>query len=864
MRFETVSIAGRSGGQRSSSFVALVLLLGGAPLYAIAQATACYQHDVMSRAAASYFSTVVAACADRLRIAQSPTPESYCSAHADDCTNYVSVQPNGLSCDLTGINPHNGESHIESTPLYDCSNDPKKLPEQSCPAPNGVMPGSGTTVISDTDGVDNSGDEGAGLTYQSNVSLGAGANQGRWSFGWQRSLDVSGANNPNGVVLVQGADDSVTAFQRNGNAWVPPTGQDSLQAVTDSSGNNNGWAHNIAKTGVTETYDAKGRLQSVRERNGRTTTLSYNSSNQLTAVTDPRGRSKTFAYDGSSRVASVTQPDGTATSYAYTASGMLANITYADGATRQFHYDDTRFPTALTSIVDENGWVYATYTYDASRRVSTSQNSGGINSYQFTYQNNPPQTTVVDAANNSRTYSYMMQKGALLPTSISAPCNLCSAARQSSSYDTNNNLIQDTDYNGTVTTHAYDVQGRETQRVEGSGTPTARTTTTEWHSVWNLPLRIASPTKLQSYSYDGNGSLVSYSETPTADSNGSEGFSAQPAGPARSTSWTYTSDGQLATSKGPRTDVNDGTTYVYRTADDNATPPQYRKGDLYQILNPLGHATTINQYDANGRPLQTTDANGAVTTFIYSTRGRLVSKTVMATSGGAQTTTYDYDKVGQLTKVTQPDGGTVNLSYDAAHRLTGAADNQGNSISYMLDAVGNRTQEQIKDPSGSLARQVNRVFDAMNRPLQVTVGATAPTSSSGGTAPLVKVQAAGVTAVDYADPFIPSNAIDGNPNTLWSTGTPPAWIEVDLGAPVQLRFIRAMVYQTGTGPLQFDVTGGVNPAPTSAIAAKSGQYADQAWMELPLDQSVGPVRYVRFTTNTAAYRAAWRELEFYK
>ncbi|WP_042589484.1 RHS repeat domain-containing protein, partial [Ralstonia solanacearum] len=87
-----------------------------------------------------------------------------------------------------------------------------------------------------------------------------------------------------------------------------------------------------------------------------------------------------------------------------------------------------------------------------------------------------------------------------------------------------------------------------------------------------------------------------------------------------------------------------------------------------------------------------------------------------------QTTNYSYDAVGQLTKVTLPDGSNVSFSYDGAHRLTGAADSSGNSISYTLDAMGNRTQEQAKDPNGNLARQVTRVFDSMNRPLQITLG----------------------------------------------------------------------------------------------------------------------------------------------
>ncbi|WP_055325026.1 RHS repeat domain-containing protein, partial [Ralstonia solanacearum] len=576
------------------------------------------------------------------------------------------------------------------------------MPVQVCTIGNPVIPGAGTKSFFEQDGAGGA-DLPVARSYQSYSLFSAGGG-GQWTIDWQRALDTSlPMHGGDGQVPALRGDGSVFFFSNNGSTWTAAGTRDTLGSVAGANGNVTGWQYTVADTGTVETYDAGGKLQSVRERNGRTTTLSYNTASQLTAVTAPSGRSLTLAYDASGRVASVAAPDGAVTGYGYNSAGMLSSITRPDSTTRQYVYEDSRFPTALTGVIDENGSRYATYAYDDQGRTVSSTFAGGANAYHFQYGDNY-QTTVTDPTGKTSVYSFLKQNGVLLPTAISAPCGLCGSTRQSSSYDTNNNLTQETDYNGTITTHAYDSQKRETQRVDGVGTTSTRTTTTVWHSqFWNLPTQIASPTKLETYSYDSNGNLTSYSETPTADSDGSQGFSVATTGSARTTNWTYTADGQVATSSGPRTDVGTSTTYVYRTADDTSTPPQYRKGDLYQIVDPLGHATTINQYDANGRTVQITNANGTVTAFTYSNRGWLTSQTITPASGAGQTTNYSYDAVGQLTKVTLPDGSNVSFSYDAAHRLTSAADSQGNSIAYSLDAMGNRTQEQTNDPSGNLA-----------------------------------------------------------------------------------------------------------------------------------------------------------------
>ena len=89
-------------------------------------------------------------------------------------------------------------------------------------------------------------------------------------------------------------------------------------------------------------------------------------------------------------------------------------------------------------------------------------------------------------------------------------------------------------------------------------------------------------------------------------------------------------------------------------------------------------------------------------------------------AGSNPATTYDWWPTGLLKQVTQPDGSWVSYTYDDAHRLTDIQDNQGNSIHYELDNLGNRKNETIKDPQGSLKRQLNRVIDALGRVQQTS------------------------------------------------------------------------------------------------------------------------------------------------
>ncbi|MHA6890444.1 RHS repeat domain-containing protein [Ralstonia pseudosolanacearum] len=548
---------------------------------------------------------------------------------------------------------------------------------------------------------------------------------------------------------------------------------------------NGQWTIRRGLNDETERYDADGILRQIQYRNGQTKTLTYSDSSTpasiapgpgyLIGTADAFGKTLSLRYDNFGRLTTLIDPAGQAVTYTYelvhsdwstcnTPSCVRTKtVTYQDGQTKTYHWDETDYTSnagsnrrrynLLTGVTDENGQRYSTIRYDGEGQAVSTELAGGA--FRYAFSNVQPRTsvTVTDPLGTARTFNFVNAAGLTQLASLTgAACDGCGPA--SATYDSNGNVASQTDFNGTVTCFSYDLtRNLETARVEGlpAGTAcprsldgyvvpaSARKISTQWHPVWRQPIKVASPKQITTYVFNGDGGqycapasakvddtpigvVCSQTEQSTEDSTGNQGFSATMTGTARTMQWTYDGDGQVLTIKGPRTDLNDQVSFSYHQADDSATPAQFRRGDLASVTDALGHATTIDRTDPNGRPLLMTDANGVMTTFTYAPRGWLTSQTITPASGTGQTTNYSYDAVGQLTKVTLPDGSSVSFSYDGAHRLTGAADSQGNSISYTLDAMGNRTQEQAKDSGGTLSRQVTRVVDSLNRLQKVMVG----------------------------------------------------------------------------------------------------------------------------------------------
>ncbi|MBI1771446.1 MAG: RHS repeat protein [Burkholderiales bacterium] len=349
----------------------------------------------------------------------------------------------------------------------------------------------------------------------------------------------------------------------------------------------------------------------------------------------------------------------------------------------------------------KNGVRYATWQYDVQGRAISSEHANGVDRYAVDFASLFGRT-ITDPLGTVRMYGLQPMLDVQKVSTIIQPAGAGSnQAVSSTSYDANGNIATTTDLNGWSTSYTYDlIRNLELRRIEAADTALARTTTTLWHPAYRLPAEISSPLLKTSYTYDTQGNVLSKTELPTGPGGGV----------ARTWTYTYNAVGQVLTATGPRTDIVDKTTNTYDT-----------RGNLTSITNAVGHVTTMSNYDANGRVGQITDPNGLVTTLTYTERGWL-SKLVSAGEGITQTTSYEYDGVGQMTRVTLPDNSSLTYTYDDAHRLTKISDSLGNSINYTLDNIGNRINETVTDSSGNLARQISRVYDAVNR-LQTVTGA---------------------------------------------------------------------------------------------------------------------------------------------
>ena len=551
-----------------------------------------------------------------------------------------------------------------------------------------------------------------------NAGVGLGFN---WNSTHHRRLEISGT-----TVQVRSADGRAEPFTCSSTTCEGDADTKRV-LVKDSTGYTL-----FLRDGSRERYDLNGRLSARTDASGRTTNYTYNGNGRLTQVKDPFGHALAFDWidvPGTLTLRSLTDAAGQTIQYSYVQAGGGNNpvrVDYPDGSAKIYHYENSAFPNHLAGIsyIDVGGATvrFATYAYDANGKAISTEHAGGIEHHSLQYDSTT-QTTVTDATGTQEVMTFNENLGLKTLTQV---VNQGDGKTLNQVFDAQNNLTCKKDEEGRVTTYTYNSTNQKTSITEGlSGTCAAPLTTnaTRVMTYQYVSPTLDLPTAITSPSVNGGASktvAIAYGDSahpnlPTSIAQ--SGFTPLGNPVARSVGLAYTATGQVASINGPRTDVNDVTVLAYYTCTTGGAC-----GQLQSVTNALGHVTTFDTYDANGRLTQMTDPNGVVTAYTYDPRGRVATMTVTPPAGAARLTQYTYNAANNVTSVTFPDGMTLAYTYDAAQKLRQVIDNVGNKVTYDYDLKGNRTEEQTFDPDGTLVRSLATAYDIRNRLAQMNNG----------------------------------------------------------------------------------------------------------------------------------------------
>lgn len=274
--------------------------------------------------------------------------------------------------------------------------------------------------------------------------------------------------------------------------------------------------HTLQAGASKEFYDIRGRLTSIELAGQKPIVLEY-AQNSITV--GKNDRSLVMRTDTKDRVMVIKLPDDSELTYSYgmaNGSEVLLSVerTYGDGSRatlRRYLHEDARFPTYITGVNDANGNRISSVQYDINgRAVSSEAGPLGSGEARTTVQYNRDGSRIITNALGKKTvqrFTQINDENRITQVSGQVSAN-CAAANQAYSYDINGLLLSKTDWQGNITTYRYNSHGLEISRTEASGTPQARTITTDWHPTLFLPTVVTEPKRITTYHYDDQGRQI--------------------------------------------------------------------------------------------------------------------------------------------------------------------------------------------------------------------------------------------------------------------------------------------------------------------------------------------------------------------
>lgn len=483
-----------------------------------------------------------------------------------------------------------------------------------------------------------------------------------------------------------------------------------------------------------------GRPTGIQELDGYNWTLNYNADGSLATIVDSFGRAAAFTWYNfyvtavtgvantspfPEAVRSITFPDGTSVRYQYdpapsTSAPSTSKIqrlikvsshdaTAAEVNSTTYLYENSDYPSSVTGIVDHRNIRIATYQYDGLGRAILTKGANDQNQYTIEYGTSGSTITrrVTNPLGHKTVYRFEKVGSSVSDIRLAGidgeVSPNCPATAAGVSYGPDNFVNQTVDEEGRITKFTRDTSGRPTQIIEGFGTPEARETSIVWHPTWNVPTSIVQPGLTTTRAYNGSGQLVTLTETDTTTHSVPYATNGQ----SRVWTYTYTTGGLVATVDGPLPGSGDTVSYAY-DAD----------GYLQSYTNELGHVTTVLSVNNRGRPTSTRDPNGTILNLEYDALGRL-TKTVADPAGINAETKIEYDLTGNISKITNPSGSIIEVTYDGSNRVVGIKNNFDETIAYAYDAMGNNTSQEFRNDTAALVFKGQNAFDELGRLMNV-------------------------------------------------------------------------------------------------------------------------------------------------
>jgi YD repeat-containing protein len=455
---------------------------------------------------------------------------------------------------------------------------------------------------------------------------------------------------------------------------------------------------------TTYTYDGLGRVLSEVESAGgttlQTTTHSYDAINNKITVTQNNGLMTVSAYDKDGRLISVLQRTATianlgTTSYFYDADSQLKMTQDATGVRHFMFYDEAGRKAA---DVDGDGSV-TEYRY----------NSDNLLTRTIRYAMSTSLATLVDVNGNPTNVAFASIK----PAANALDINTWRV------YDSANRLTCVVDGQGNVTQTSYDGASRVTavaryatavgasafssllnidkpsaSNVAVAASADDRTSHNYYSDDGLLTSTLDAAGYLTEYSYDAGGRVYKQVRHAAVGAN-------PPSNANDGITWTlYDAKGQVVgevdagkylTESVYNLDGTLAQTIRYATAI-SATPAANSKlSDIRPALSSNQDRTTTWVYDTMGRVQKVTDPQGTATTYTYDAVGNLATTVRAAGQPEVRTVTDTYDAQGNLQSELVTGAGTTNYTYDLAGRRMSAKDPMGNVTLYFYDAGGQLT-----------------------------------------------------------------------------------------------------------------------------------------------------------------------------